>query len=362
MPKILHFSIHKTVPEGVLNQLIDEQYAVQQFEEIIDWSIKLFSHDKLEPGFCTDIPSSTLGGTISKLVEYIRLRKVAYCWLKNNTHLYDAILMRYRSGDIFQNYYSKGLTNIFTVHHTIEIQEARARGNIIGYLEAYAENILGPMVLERAKGIIGVTPEILSYEQSRIKNNKPTFCHPNGILLSRHNILPDNRDGVLKLLFVSSLPAIWHGVDILTDNLSKTQNNFELHIVGNFDKNEYVSDKRFIFHGTRDNQYINALASSCDIGLGSFALERKGLTQACTLKVREYLAQGLPVFSGHIDSGLPKDFPFYIKEKPEADKILAFAESCKNLSRDKVRNAAAPYIDKLELMRKLYSWIKTVIN
>jgi hypothetical protein len=47
---------------------------------------------------------------------------------------------------------------------------------------------------------------------------------------------------------------------------------------------------------------LNELCSFCHIGLGSFALQRKALNDASTLKMREYGARGLPVVYGHLDN------------------------------------------------------------
>ena len=50
---------------------------------------------------------------------------------------------------------------------------------------------------------------------------------------------------------------------------------------------------------------------------------RNGLTDGCTLKVREILAMGLPIFSGHKDTALP----FLIIFQKEVLKIsLSFLE------------------------------------
>ena len=82
-------------------------------------------------------------------------------------------------------------------------------------------------------------------------------------------------------------------------------------------------------------------------------VDNKGLTQACTLKVRDYLAAGVPVVSGH-DDVFPDDFPFYRRTGTDIDAMLAAAREWRAVDRLTVREAARPYIDKVELVRRLH--------
>ena len=88
---------------------------------------------------------------------------------------------------------------------------------------------------------------------------------------------------------------------------------------------------------------------------------RVGLTDGCTLKVREMLAMGLPVFSGHKDTALPKDFPYYFSEGGNIEDIIKFSIKVANVTRQEVRDASFRYIDKsicfkllAEDLKKLY--------
>ena len=53
---------------------------------------------------------------------------------------------------------------------------------------------------------------------------------------------------------------------------------------------------------------------------------RNGLTDGCTLKVREMLAMGLPIFSGHKDTALPDNFPYYFSEGGNIEDIIEFSK------------------------------------
>lgn len=360
MKKVLHFNIFKTIPKGVLNQIIDEQTAVEEINKHVHWDIKLFSHDTATYPFQESVVSSLQFAVVKDLANYMMLRKEAYDWLASQAISYDAILLRYRPGDIFAYLKSKRFGRYFTIHHTMEVPEAKTRKFPLNLIEAGLERYLGYKVLERSSGIIGVTPEIIDYELSRLTIPKPTFCHPNGIDLQRYQSARDRREGIPKLLLVASVQAPWHGIDLLVAELNSISENFKLHILGNITSNPIGFDKRIVYHGVKDDNYIMELASECDVGLSSFALFRKNMREACPLKVRQYLSMGLPVYSGHKDSGLPDDFPYYINGCLNAESLLEYARNMRMVNRETVRSAAYPYIDKRILMRKLISWIDSV--
>ena len=92
----------------------------------------------------------------------------------------------------------------------------------------------------------------------------------------------------------------------------------------------------FLDHQTHED--LDRLAETCDIGIGSLALFRNQMQEACTLKVREYWARGLPFVLGYDDSDLINNKalePFYLKlpmspsEEPGVDLelVVSFARS-----------------------------------
>jgi hypothetical protein len=357
--KILHFNIFKSVPKGVLNQIADEFRVKEKIENIDQWDIKVFSHDQTTFSFQEKVDCSYKNAFVKGVMNYVLLRKKAYGWLAQVAAEYDAVFLRHRAGDVFEYLYSSQFGKYFTVHHTMEVPEARTRKFPLGLLESNLEKYTGPRILDRAQGIIGVTPEIVEYELSRISKPMPSFCHPNGIDVQQYCIVPDEREGVPKLLFVTSYDAPWHGIDLLLKNLTHSKEKYELHLVGDVTL-QTGDDTRIVYHGLRDDRYIEALASKCDVGLSSFALSRKNMTQACPLKTRQYLAMGLPVYSGHMDSGLPLDFPYYKNGGLNMDELFKFTHNARSISREEVRSASCNYIDKRQLMEKLACWISSV--
>lgn len=359
MFKILHFSLHKNIPLGVVNQLYSERKAGQQLSDKVLWDTAVFSHDDLNAEFQYHVPLLLNGsGFFAKVLNYIKLRRVAYKWLKKNAKKYHAIVLRYRSGDLFLLKESYWFNNIFTLHHTKEIEEAKTRYGQWGKLEEFIERYIGRAILKKSSGILGVTQEIVDYEIGRIGIAKPSYCYPNGICMEDVSLSSDKRRGCPKFIFITSAYTKWHGMDLVLKRFADYSHDYVLHIVGIGSMDNYVDDPRIKFHGVQQRPYIMSLLSECDVGLGSFGLNRIGLTEACHLKVREYLAAGLPVYSAYQDSGIPENFPYYNIGNIDIYELMEYALYARKISREDVRLSSRPYIEKAILMNKLVEWLK----
>jgi hypothetical protein len=60
-----------------------------------------------------------------------------------------------------------------------------------------------------------------------------------------------------------------------------------------------------------------------DIGVGGFALWRKGLSETTAIKMREYLHAGLPVIVGYTETGLSGRCPFVLTIDLRSSPALA---------------------------------------
>jgi len=363
MFKVLHFSLHKHIPSGVVHQLLSEKKSRELLPDSVVWDIAVFSHDGKIDDFHFSVDKSwTDNNYLGLILNYIKLRRRAYQWLRLNAQHYDAVIVRYRAGDLFLLKESRWFRNIFTLHHTKELEEAKTRYGQGGRLEEILERFTGKKILARTSGVIGVTGDIASYELSRIDASKPAYSYPNGISPDDVPIVGDMRGGPPQLIFVASNYTKWHGLDLILKEFRQSQFDYKLHIVGFEAVGNLAKDNRIIFHGKQDRNYIINLMASCDLGLGSFALDRIGLSEACHLKVREYLAAGLPVYSAFRDAGLPDSFPFYRVGEVNVDKILEYTTHARQFSRTEVRNVSLKYIDKIILMKNLVDWLQVTAD
>jgi len=194
----------------------------------------------------------------------------------------------------------------------------------LGYL------FLRGYVLNNVSGIIAVTKEIA--EHKTIKKYKKRTTHiPNGINLSEYTVIkdPNTHSDRIGLFFMGSPNQPWHGVDII-EKLSKQLPEYDFHIVGMGGN----STKNLFWHGyLQQEEYINVLRK-CHICIGTLALHRNNLNEACPLKVREYLAYGFPTIIGYKDTSFPEplpDFLFYLDPSlKNLTELIIFINKNKN--------------------------------
>lgn len=151
----------------------------------------------------------------------------------------------------------------------------------------------------RAAGIVAVTSEI---RDSVSQFNERVFTYPNGIDIERTSPRVPPANAKPNLLFVGSPGQRWHGVDKVL-LLARELPEFSFHIVGPR-KLLTGSPPNVHFHGYVEGDRLLKLYKTADIGIGTLALHRKGMQEAAPLKVREYLAQGLPTIIAYDDPAL----------------------------------------------------------
>jgi glycosyltransferase involved in cell wall biosynthesis len=89
--------------------------------------------------------------------------------------------------------------------------------------------------------------------------------------------------------------------------------------------------QNIIYYGHLEyDEYVKYMERA-DVAIGTLALHRKGMNEASPLKVREYLAHGIPVIIGYDDTDFPCNVSFILRisndEKntiKEADAINEF--------------------------------------
>jgi hypothetical protein len=288
------------------------------------------------------------------------LRRDYYRWIRSIASNYDVVMVRHTVHDPLRPYGLRKIpSHVASVHHTLEGPELQhlGGGTIRGWFRYQAEKVLGAMSISQADTVVAVTAEIASYETGRpFCKDKQTIIYPNGVMMDRslEGMARDERGSVPELLFVAGSFQAWQGLDLVLEALAGNSENCVLHVVGEVsaDLLAMVSDPRVRVHGSLSELEIADLVARSWIGLSSFGLMRKGMKEACTLKVRQYLAGGLPVYAGHVDV-FPPSSAIYRNGKAELSAMLDFANQVRALSRTTVRNMAHEYIDKRELSERL---------
>lgn len=353
-PSVIHVTLSKFLSAGIVNQLRDEVHAVDRLR--LPWRTVLLTTGTVNEPFAVKLPVG-----MSSLASRIQ----ALHWLLKRYRRFDVLLLRHDRVEPLLWTVSRRFPCWISVHHTKEIEECRLihprwRALACSTIERH----FGTMSIRSATGIIGVTDEIVAYELARVRKHIPSLTVPNGIDIQRIPLVRDLRGGIPKLLFVASQFSDWQGLDLVLDTLEKSSIECQLILVGRLDgswRRRIRSSPRLrstvVLFGHADRVEILDLMATADIGLSSFGLARKGMKEACTLKVREYLGGGLPVYAGHQDTGLPVGFPFFRNGSPNIDTIIQQGLQWRNYTRREVRAAAIPWIDKTCLLSRLYSWL-----
>jgi len=278
---------------------------------------------------------------------------------------YDVLLLRYNFHDPYQlSFIRRVSTPVYLVHHTFEVQEMRSTGSLLGKLRGYADAVIAPPTLRAATGVIGVTEEIAQYELGRAHAERYSAIYPNGLDTTDTKIIEDKRSGPANLLFVAGSFAPWHGLDLLLEKLRESDINLTLHLIGEVSAKDRLAakaDTRVRLYGSMPRHEIPMIARECDIGLSSFAMYRNGMTQGSSLKVREYLSLGLPVYAGYKDI-FPCDFLYFKEGSVCIQSIESYAMSMRKIKRECVAKAAYFFIDKGVIMGKLMGDIESHIG
>lgn len=342
-----------------------EQEAAESLK--LDWKTRCFcpanvAGHKSIIEHSTSQPVSDQTSLAQRARAFIQLRLEYYRWLKSLEMETDIYLLRHYSNDPLEYYFIRQSKNpVFLVHHTLESEELATSG-VLSTVRILLENYWGKKSIEASSCVIGATQEIVNYELSRIgSKDKPAILYPNGIKYRDQKLTLEGSKKP-EIIFVAGSFAPWHGLDLLLDDIRESKDDFTLHLVGNISKDlekQINQDSRIKIHGFMDKTQIEKLSSHCQVGLSSFGLSRINMQQACTLKVREYLELGLPVYAGYSDV-FPSSFPFFKKGPPSIKTILKFAESMALVDRSKISLTARPFIDKTALVKELYDNISKI--
>lgn len=361
--RILHVSLALRMSSGIETQVSFEKSAAARLrkEGAVEWDTLVFVPQLSEPprAFEQLLPPHFRASTLAKW----------YFWnyiLQVSTN-YDYVLLRNFAPDPIAPFFAPRIRNLITIHHTKELEElAVVSSGLKRVTGLFLETKMKPVALRRMPAVIGVTKEISEYERKRFPGVTANFTYPNGYLLPNTSGASRdlNRGAKYEFLFVASKFYEWHGLDLLLGAIAARPDlhaRIVVHLVGELSAsqlsllNSLGLSSCVRLHGLLEPSQIQEIGMSADCGIGSLALHRKGLTEGATLKVREYLSWGLPVYATHKDSGLPADFPYFYNDPNgvSLENMVDFATQCQNTPKYDIVDASRPWIDKRHLMVNL---------
>lgn len=364
----MHLSVCRQFSPGQLNQLRYEYIASRNLEGA-EWTTIGYHAGAITDPFIRRIPWP---------FRVLFLRNLyGWCVALHLSKRYDVLVMRHITFDPFALIFSFFIRNRVSVHHSKEVEELKlVRPGWRGQLASVFERYVGRVAVKNTKMILGVTEEIARYEQDTRDCTKPIAVYPNGIDTESIDLLDDKRrDNEINVAFICGTFSHWHGLDKLIDAAERYKPSVEslpifIHLIGQLSQEQL----KVIYSLNYVGLHINAcgvmrfdeyrtILDKCDFGIGSLALERKSLTEAATLKVREMLALGLPVYSGHNDVALMNSYS-WARVVSEVDflDLQRFGVLMKRDSRQAVRSESSPFIEKREIMRRTVTSLKSVFG
>ncbi|WP_066164456.1 glycosyltransferase family protein [Aliarcobacter cryaerophilus] len=292
---------------------------------------------------------------------------------------YDLIILRYPMTTDFssQSFIKRYGYKIISEHHTDEIGELKTLGNSISNkFRIFLENKFSKIYLENVKSIIGVTNEIRILECNKSFTPKKSFVFSNGIDVNKVKIANRIRfTNELNAIFVASVFSPWQGLDRVLKGLINYSSNIKINIklIGKIPK-EY--DELIIKLQNKNNIYIilkdyvepknlNIEYDNQHLAIGTLTQFRTNMQESCPLKVREYIASGIPFIYAYNDSDLNGSEYFTLKlesnDNPiDFEKVIEFAKKIdleENLQED-MRKFALEKLDWKVKISSLYKFIK----
>jgi hypothetical protein len=215
------------------------------------------------------------------------------------------------NGNEFSNL-KKGKSNPFFLE--------RAR---ILFFKRFIKKFLG-----QHKGIVFVTHELLHIykEVSKLPQLEAKSCViPNGIDVSEYKMRKNGTTGSEKprLVFIGTPQHPWHGIEIILVLAERTKEELEFHVIGEHFKDKQNLPNNLKSYGYLETEEYRDLIANCDIGIGTLALNNAGIEEASPLKVREYVAAGLPIIIGYNDTAfIGKELPKWVLQLPSSTSEL----------------------------------------
>ena len=261
-------------------------------------------------------------------------------------------IAQYKPDIIYLRYglYSFPLHRIFSIAPVVletnsnDKVEYASRGKFFYWMNRLTRNL----IFSSVSGIIPPTHELTRAFPARY--NKPFIVVSNGIDISSAELLPPTKNTIPVITMVASPGMDWHGVDKLLCFAEKCP-DILINVVGYSPADVQVripSNARL--HGFLNRAQLREIYLATDVACGTLALHRKNMEEACTLKVREALALGVPLILAYHDTDL---------SEVRLDTILQIPNNEDNVSEnyERIRKFAYDMLGRRVDVEKVYPYL-----
>lgn len=192
---------------------------------------------------------------------------------------------------------------------------------------ALLEAMMGGQLLRHASGIVGVTRESVDYGISLAKGAVQSLVLGNGIDCERVRFLPYIPSENINAAYVGD-KTVYAGLDRVMEPLVNWDaTRLVLHVIGRYwDRDDYAmqlsQQGKLVIHGYVTGRDLEAILQCMDICIGPLGVHRKGILETTSLKVRRYLAHGIPTVVGHKDPDLDRESDYVLIVPADDSPVL----------------------------------------
>jgi len=167
------------------------------------------------------------------------------------------------------------------------------------------------MMLARSSGLVFVTDELRrSVDFDKGPAQRVTVA--NGIRLDQFPSFERPSNPTPRLVFIGHPNSPWHGLEHVLE-LAVAFPTWAFDVIGPDAAELAGAPDNLVAHGVMVADEYDEILRSADVAIGTLGLYSKKMEEACPLKVREYLARGIPTIIGYIDTDFPEPAPFLLQ-------------------------------------------------
>lgn len=192
---------------------------------------------------------------------------------------------------------------------------------------ALLEAIMGGQLLRHASGIVGVTSESADYGICLAKGAVQSLVLGNGIDCERVRFLTHVPGENVNAAYVGD-KTVYAGLDrVMKPLVNRDRKGLVLHVIGRgWVEDDYARQLsrqgKLVIHGYVTGRDLEAILQRMDICIGPLGVHRKGILETTSLKVRRYLAHGIPTVIGHKDPDLDRESDYILHIPADDSPVL----------------------------------------
>jgi hypothetical protein len=181
------------------------------------------------------------------------------------------------------------------------------------------------LLLGSARGLVFVTNELAASPRFRRGPGRRAVI-ANGIRLADYPPYAIPRNERPRLVFIGHPRSPWHGLEHVLE-LGAAFPGWDVDVIGPGPDELTNPPANVHAHGTMTGDAYRPILARADVAVGTLALYRKGMEEASPLKVREYLARGIPTIVGYRDTDFGGPTPFLLQIANRPNGVLASLEA-----------------------------------